>query len=739
MTPSATGSGRARPGSAAPPPRQRSWLSFQRQQTLSLLALAIVPLLVFSVLAFQQAGGVIEREADNRVVNGAVAVRSILGRDASDLQALVDSYATWNTLQADVAAWDEAEARGTVLDFQVGQGTIDAAALVAGSRAILSGPPDVAAGLRSTLDAALGAPAAGDSPPGPGFMDLAGGLYLIAAQRISLGGRTGPGVDAAAGRPAGIAFARRLDARFVVSSKRLTSTDLAIFDGRGGLLAASDQGLTGRAGLPGGARDPAAQPSVEHPVPGIAVVVTPILDRQGTRVGSVVVASDLSVLGAIGADVVPFLLASLALTLLLALAVTAYLADRLRRRLVAIRGGIAAVERGDLTIRLPEGDRDELERLAGSHNRLAAALQRRDRIIWQSRDALQSLEPDRPADRLAMDAVEAARTIFELETCRLVDESGAVVASFPVHANGAASPTVRAPLSSDTPAPVLEGKASSPGAWSAADRELFEMYAREMGVRLRDAGMFAQTAQRAERLGRINELQRDFLRGVSHNLQAPLTRILMLADDLADVRQRDALAARADAIRGDADRLARLVDQLLTLSRLDAGAYEPLSEVFALAPVARRAWEAQRSTRDLDLVDRTGGALAVADRAAIEQVFWILMDNAVKYAPAGPVHVDLGVRPRERSAAASRAGTAQELVARVSDHGPGVPADERQLVFARFQRGTTARGREGTGVGLDVARGLLETMGGRLWYEDRPGGGSTFAFTIPAETMLGPD
>ncbi len=72
------------------------------------------------------------------------------------------------------------------------------------------------------------------------------------------------------------------------------------------------------------------------------------------------------------------------------------------------------------------------------------------------------------------------------------------------------------------------------------------------------------------------------------------------------------------------------------------------------------------------------------------------------------------------------------LVIRVADAGPGVPVDERELIFERFRRGSTSVGTGGTGLGLDVARGLLAAMGGSIWYE-ADGPGATFAFSIPAE------
>ena len=126
----------------------------------------------------------------------------------------------------------------------------------------------------------------------------------------------------------------------------------------------------------------------------------------------------------------------------------------------------------------------------------------------------------------------------------------------------------------------------------------------------------------------------------------------------------------------------------------------------------------------------------MGDRSAVEQVLWILLDNAVTYAPAGPVRVTIEVRAAEHH---GRDTTGTELVVRVADEGPGVAASDRSRIFGRFQRGSNASAREGTGLGLDVARKLLRAMGGRVWLEPGDGAGATFAFTLPAELASGPD
>ena len=724
------------PGPRAP---RRPRLSYRRQQMLSLLLLATVPLALFSIVALQRIGEMATSDGNARASGAADAVHAILSRNGADLQSLVSSYVTWGQLRSDTAALDTADIAGTVIDFQVARGTVDAAVFTVGNTTVAGGDPAVAVQLESVLAQGSAVPAAGvtGAPLGPTYVAFRDGVYEVAARRIDMAGLSGPGVAAALRSPAMLAFASRLDAAFVVRAHQLTGFDVAVYDRSGNLLVASNAELAARAGH----RDVAGLPTDGHrvarPQPGLVAAGFSLAGADGRTVGAVLAMTDLRLLGAIDTDLVPFLGVTLALTFVLAVALSFVLSARLRTRLEAVRAGIGAAARGDLTTRLPEGDRDEIERLAGSHNRLAAALERRDLMIRGSAEAIEQLRPELGAERLGADGVEAARRIFGLEASWLRTVDGAVVAMAPPDATATPEPNVHASLLPQGNDLRLEGRAVDPAGWSAADRTLFQLYARELGGVIRDAGLFASATRRADRLGRINRLQQDFLQAVGHNLRSPLTRILMMSDDLRTFPEpSDMTQTRAESIHADADRLSRLVGQLLTLSRLDAGAYEPIAEPLDVATLARRAWEALATGRPFEIVARSSGALAVGDRSAVEQVLWILLDNAVTYAPAGPVRVTIEVRPAEHH---GRDTTGTELVVRVADEGPGVAAADRSRIFGRFQRGSNASAREGTGLGLDVARKLLRAMGGRVWLEPGDGTGATFAFTLPAELASGPD
>ncbi|MGH2466872.1 MAG: ATP-binding protein [Candidatus Limnocylindrales bacterium] len=171
------------------------------------------------------------------------------------------------------------------------------------------------------------------------------------------------------------------------------------------------------------------------------------------------------------------------------------------------------------------------------------------------------------------------------------------------------------------------------------------------------------------------------------------------------------------------------LNQLLTVSRLEAGTLRPQIDVFALAPLIQRAWESLGpGERPFQVRDDAPRLLAAADRDWIEQVVWALLDNAVRY---GQGQVEVHIVQADH-----------ELATTIRDQGPGIQPQDRERVFERFAR-LDPQASEGTGLGLPVARGLVETMGGRLWLAD-PGEGSprhpgaSFVFTLPAEPIEEP-
>jgi two-component system, OmpR family, sensor histidine kinase KdpD len=219
-------------------------------------------------------------------------------------------------------------------------------------------------------------------------------------------------------------------------------------------------------------------------------------------------------------------------------------------------------------------------------------------------------------------------------------------------------------------------------------------------------------ALEAEALRRSDALKTALLRAVSHDLRSPLTAILASADALASpgltLEPEDRLGL-AHTIRAEATRLDRVVEQLLDLSRLEAGAVEPHRELWHVDELVGQALtglgdEAGRVRLEIG----SDTPPVEVDAAQIERVLANLLDNALHYSPAGS---QVLVRAEPGST---------ELRIHVVDSGTGLPDEQREALFQPFRRGTAGHG---SGLGLAIARGFAEANGGRLWAQDDPGGG----------------
>jgi two-component system sensor histidine kinase KdpD len=209
---------------------------------------------------------------------------------------------------------------------------------------------------------------------------------------------------------------------------------------------------------------------------------------------------------------------------------------------------------------------------------------------------------------------------------------------------------------------------------------------------------------------------------VSHDLRSPLTAIVAAASVLGNPELLLADGDRAElisTIRSEADRLDRVVGNLLDLSRLDGGVAAPHPELWPTEELVGRAVEQLGPEAERVVVELDPNAPPVrVDAVQIERVLVNLLDNALKFSPPGSaVHV----RAEERDG---------ELLLHVVDQGPGVAAGEREVVFEPFRRGDGVVVR-GAGLGLAIARGFSEANGARVWAEDDPWGGH-FVLALPA-------
>jgi two-component system phosphate regulon sensor histidine kinase PhoR len=229
-------------------------------------------------------------------------------------------------------------------------------------------------------------------------------------------------------------------------------------------------------------------------------------------------------------------------------------------------------------------------------------------------------------------------------------------------------------------------------------------------------------------LRRLEKVRQDFVANVSHELRTPVATIQAHAETLVDGALIDPVAGPdfSAAIHRNARRLSDLLNDLLELSRLDAGQRSLASTPVELAPLVAEvaaALEPLREARDttltLEIPQRT---LVQADPRALERVLANLLDNALRHGKEG--------------GAVRMVASLDEGLCRieVSDDGPGIPSDQQDRVFERFYRIDAARSRQrgGTGLGLSIARHLTESMGGRIGVLNQDHGGALFWVEIPA-------
>jgi signal transduction histidine kinase len=232
------------------------------------------------------------------------------------------------------------------------------------------------------------------------------------------------------------------------------------------------------------------------------------------------------------------------------------------------------------------------------------------------------------------------------------------------------------------------------------------------------------------RLRAARQMQVDFVANVSHELRTPLTAVKGLVETLRDgaVDDPDVRDRFLETMEDETDRLIRLVNDLLTLSRADSEALNLQREPVDLAQLARAivgklAPRASARGVALQMEAAPDAPLALADPDRIEQVLVNLLDNAVKYSRPGDtvrVHVD--------------GGPGEAARVQVWDEGIGIPADELARIGERFYRADKARSRAegGSGLGLAIARALVEAHGGQLWLESQEGQGTVVRFTLPS-------
>jgi two-component system phosphate regulon sensor histidine kinase PhoR len=238
-------------------------------------------------------------------------------------------------------------------------------------------------------------------------------------------------------------------------------------------------------------------------------------------------------------------------------------------------------------------------------------------------------------------------------------------------------------------------------------------------------------------LRRLERMRRDFVANVSHELKTPLASIKAYTETLLDwaLHDEEVNVRFLNRIEEQADRLNRLILDLLDLARLDSGDGIFDHAPIALGPVVRACVESARDRAsakglsiELDLGTLHDSILVVADEEAVRQILDNLLDNAVKYTPEGGwVRVTC-------------TGSAHFVSIEVSDTGIGIPRDDLSRVFERFYRVDKARSRElgGTGLGLSIVKHLVQSIGGTVGVNSRVGEGTQFTVQFPTHRAAVP-
>jgi two-component system, OmpR family, sensor histidine kinase KdpD len=269
-----------------------------------------------------------------------------------------------------------------------------------------------------------------------------------------------------------------------------------------------------------------------------------------------------------------------------------------------------------------------------------------------------------------------------------------------------------------------------PDAFTDEEVELVALLGRLVATAVQNIRAYEAERQTVEELRRLSALRADFVSLVSHELRSPMAAVIGAARTLHQ-RWRTLSAGQREAflalIADETNRLAALIGDVLDTSRIEAGTFSfSFSDVDLKRLVEDAVATAAVGQDEVHVLARVAGPLPTirGDRERLRQVLSNLIDNAVKYSPAGD-EVEVVATPENGTVRIS-----------VSDRGPGIPEDQQVLIFEKFGRADVPGSKPGTGLGLFIARSIAEAHGGRLEVRSRPEAGATFTLTLPVELGL---
>ncbi|KPK47299.1 MAG: hypothetical protein AMJ77_03615 [Dehalococcoidia bacterium SM23_28_2] len=264
------------------------------------------------------------------------------------------------------------------------------------------------------------------------------------------------------------------------------------------------------------------------------------------------------------------------------------------------------------------------------------------------------------------------------------------------------------------------------GAFSAVDLRFLQAVANQIAIVLENARLWSEVS-RAQALAEANRFKDEFLASISHQLLTPITSIRAAADLLTASLAKGGAAADSliSSIARNTQRLQGLVEELLDLGRLHRGEVSLSRETWNLKTIVRESAAAIEplaggKEQELEVETPSSSCPVVADRGRLEQALMNLLSNSCKFTPRHG-HIKVVVQDKGR-----------EYLVSVADDGPGIPVAEQSQIFERFYSNSRGPGEKtGAGLGLAIAKTVVELHGGRIWVKSEGGRGSTFFFTLP--------
>jgi signal transduction histidine kinase len=269
-----------------------------------------------------------------------------------------------------------------------------------------------------------------------------------------------------------------------------------------------------------------------------------------------------------------------------------------------------------------------------------------------------------------------------------------------------------------------------PISFSASNIELARTYARIGSALQQNLRLVHETSQ-AEALRRADQIKTEFFSNTSHELQTPLASLrasLELLPQAFSKADTEALITLIENAQRSAERLQRLVADLIDVARLHNLHLKLETDVIDLLEVVEQSIAkftpiAEKKNQVLKYFEGNAPNLVVGDQRRIEQVLGNLLMNAYQYTPEGG-HITVSLHD-----------AGEEYIISVADTGPGIRPQDKLRLFERFYRGNTDKGTSGLGLGLAIAKGLIELHGGRIWVESGQAQGSIFSFSLPKAVL----